>query len=740
NGFERKICKKCGKAFWTLDERRETCGDSSCDGYSFIGKKIKDINYVDVWKTIEKFFVKNGHESIKRYPVVARWFPDLYFVVASIVNFYRKENGNIYFELPADKVIVPQFCLRFNDLENVGVTGRHYTCFVMIGQHTIPEKNGYWKDETIRLDFELLTKEFGIDAEEITFIEDVWIGSQAFGYSLEYFVRGLELGNAVFTEFEFFGNSFRKLSQRIVDMGAGLERFPWLLSGAATSYQKTFEDQIEYLKKQGIFFDEEFLINFYKTAGYFDLTEIDELKFFEEIKKLLNIQDLKNKIFYYSSIFKLLDFTRTLLFAINDGALPSNTGGNYNLRIIARKIFNILEKLNLNIDLVKIAEITAKQLEYFDEELKESLDTFQKVMDIEKKKYFESRSRAKKVVEKILKEKKELSKEDLKLLYQSHGITPEIIEEVANIKVDKSFIEELKTKSEKEEKVLKIDVSGIEPTKILYYDNIFEFEAKVLKVIDNKYVILDKTAFFPEQGGQKYDKGFIENCEVLRVFKIGNVIVHEVSDCKLEEGKIVKCKIDADRRKQLTIHHDAVHIVLAASRKVLGKHVWQAGAEKDYDKARIDITHFENLSEEEIKRIEEEANKIVKQALPIIKEFLERNEAEKKYGFKIYQGGYVPEKIVRIVKIGEIDVEACSGTHSNNTKEVGLIKIINTKKIADGIIRIELVAGKAAIKFLEQKAKILDEICKFLNCSEENAYEKVVEIFELWKKKRKSKS
>ncbi|MEM5882368.1 MAG: alanine--tRNA ligase, partial [Candidatus Aenigmatarchaeota archaeon] len=86
NGFERKVCSKCGKAFWTLDSNRKTCGDSSCDGYSFIGKKIEDVDYVSAWKRTEKFFVKNGHESIKRYPIVARWFPDLYFVVASVVD------------------------------------------------------------------------------------------------------------------------------------------------------------------------------------------------------------------------------------------------------------------------------------------------------------------------------------------------------------------------------------------------------------------------------------------------------------------------------------------------------------------------------------------------------------------------------------------------------------------------------------------------------------------------------
>jgi len=738
-GFVRKICKKCGKAFWTLDANRETCGDSSCDGYSFIGKEIEKISYVDTWKRIEKFFVKNGHESIKRYPVVARWFPDLYFVVASVVNFYRKVNGNIDFELPANKLVVPQFCLRFNDLENVGITGRHYVSFVMIGQHTIPEKNGYWKDETIRLDFELLTKEFKIKPEEITFIEDVWIGSQAFGYSLEYFVRGLELGNAVFTEFEFFGDSFRKLNKRLVDMGAGLERFAWIMNGTPTSYQITFEPVIDFIvKSEGINFDVDFMNRFYSLAGYFDLTEIDKNEFFKNLSKSLGLseKEIIEKINLYSSIFRIADFSRALLLAINDGALPSNVKGGYNLRVILRKMFKITSDFNFSFDLIKVFEILSKQLEYFDDSLKESLDVIQKILDIEKKKYINTKNQAKKVVEKILKEKNELSKEDLRLLYESYGVRPEFLEEEFNLKIDKSFLEELRKKEEEKKEEIKLDIPQIEVQE-LYYDDVYEFEAKILKIKDN-FVILDRTAFFPTQGGQKHDSGYIKNSKVIDVIKIGKTIVHKVDNVSdLKEGEIVKCVIDRERRKRLTVHHDAAHILLAACRKVLGKHVWQAGAEKDVDKARLDITHFEGLSEEEIEKIENVANEIVNLGLPIEKEFLERNEAEKKYGFRIYQGGYVPEKIIRIVKIGNVDVEACSGTHGNNTKDVKLIKIISTKKISDDVVRIEFVAGDAAIEFLKEKEKVYEEVKKLLSANDENIVEKARELFEEWKKKRK---
>ncbi len=203
-GFERKSCSTCKRFFWTIDEARMECPDHSDDTYSFIGNPPtnKRFDYTQAWKEVESFFVKNNHTSVNRYPVVCRWRDDLYFTIASIVDFQRVMGSKVVFEFPANPLIVPQTCLRFKDLENVGVTGRHFSSFCMIGQHSVPDNNGYWKDECVDLDFGLLTKQFGIDKREIVFVEDVWEGGGSFGSSLEYFVRGLELGNAVFTEFQ----------------------------------------------------------------------------------------------------------------------------------------------------------------------------------------------------------------------------------------------------------------------------------------------------------------------------------------------------------------------------------------------------------------------------------------------------------------------------------------------------------------------------------------------------------
>jgi len=240
-GFARRKCGRCEKFFWTLDHKRQFCPDH--ENYGFIGKPPtnKHLDYVDAWKETDKFFRANDHTIVTRYPVVCRWREDLYFTIASIVDFQRVVGNQIVFELPANPLVVPQMCLRFNDIENVGLSGRHYTGFCMIGQTCNADaEGGYWKDRCIDLDYGMLTKGLGIKPEEITFVEDVWMGAGAFGYSLEYFVRGLELGNAVFTEFEGNENDYRVMPNKIIDMGAGLERFSWITMGTPTSYDCCF--------------------------------------------------------------------------------------------------------------------------------------------------------------------------------------------------------------------------------------------------------------------------------------------------------------------------------------------------------------------------------------------------------------------------------------------------------------------------------------------------------------------
>jgi len=736
-GFERKRCKNCGKFFWSLSEE-EICGDSSCRSYEFIGSKIKDLTFLETWKEIEKFFVGKNHHPLKRYPVICRWFP-LYFTVAGIVNFCRLVDDRLDFEFPTNPSILAQPCLRFNDLPNTGLNSKSYSCFFMVQQTSLFDgKEGYWKDECINLDFELLTKVFGIDKEKIFFIEDVWLGPNAFGPSLEFHSQGLELGNAVFTQFEISNSSYGELDKKVIDMGAGLERFCWIVRGSLTSYDAVFENII---KKIGAPEIDDDLKKYFKLCGRINIDENKDLdSALRSIAGQINadLRKLKQKLEKLQAFYSVLDHSRALLFALADGGIPSNVAGGYNLRVILRRALNFLKKAKIELSLSDLIFMHSKDLKEFLPEMDEG--RIEEILKIEESRYLQSKERSKRIVESYLKEGRIPSEEELIKLYDSNGITPEEFKEAGlDIEIPPNFyskiVERHMREKEKKEEFL-FDISNLKPTKLLFYEdpNILKFKAKVVKVFQN-FVVLDQTAFYPTSGGQLCDKGFIDGIKVLDVKKVGNVVIHQLEK-PLEEGKVVECEVDKERREILKRHHSATHVINYCARKVLGKHVWQYGSEKDVDKARLDITHFEKLEEWEEREIERLANEIVEKDLEVKIEFLERGEAERKYGFYIYQGGPAKEKILRIVSIGE-EHEACGGLHCNSTKEIGPILILKSKRIADGIVRIEFCSGDVALNYLKESEKILEEVSKILNCKEEDVPNAVKKLFERWKKKMK---
>jgi alanyl-tRNA synthetase len=204
--------------------------------------------------------------------------------------------------------------------------------------------------------------------------------------------------------------------------------------------------------------------------------------------------------------------------------------------------------------------------------------------------------------------------------------------------------------------------------------------------------------------------------EVVNVEKVGNCTMHylnkEVPDGLKFDEIIVKGVVDAQRRRQLISHHTGTHIVFAAARKVLGPHVWQNGAKKTIEKAHLDITHFQSLSFEEELAIENEANRIIMDSINIKKYFMNKKEAELNYGFSLYQGGVVPGNNLRIVQIENTDVEACCGTHCDNTAEVGWIKMKKSSRISDGIVRLEYVCYERALDELNEESEIINELCE----------------------------
>jgi len=777
--FVRKQCRKCKVFFWTLDKARTKCGNSTCEPYSFIGKTIAKTDYVDTWRKFSRFFEKNGRTAIPRYPTIARWRDDTWFTQASIYCFQPYVvSGEV--KPPANPLVIAQPCLRFNDIENIGLTSRHNSGFVMIGQHNfIPEAAHveHWKDEDIGLVIDCLAN-LGLKEKGITFAEDVWMGGGNVGPSFEVFYGGMELLTTVFMQYSITAKgTLQELPLKVIDFGWGLERLAWILNGTPTSYEIVFDPVDKYLEKKIKFSpDSAFLKKFSKfNAGLdFDDPDIDvESELISIAKKMkLKLPVFKEKLDQIRAFYSILDHSRSLLFALADGALPSNAGGGYNLRFILRRALRLAEKYNWQIDLKELVREFARAFsggkgrhvvgirpggddeelmetggQPMYPELEERLPDVEKILDVEIKKYAETKQKVASLLSQIFQKKKSISEEELIGFYDSQGIMPEDLvaaAEKAKVKVKMpsdfySKVASLHTERKHEAPKTTIDVRGIPETGLLFYADEYarEFSAKVLRIIDGKYVVLDKTLFYPQSGGQYSDTGSINGKPVVNVSKIGTVVIHDVENPNFREGQFVVGKIDWAKRYQLMRHHTATHIINGAARSVLGNHIWQAGAEKSPEKARLDITHFANLTPDEIRLIERRANEAVLANIPVKKSVMQKNLAEKKYGFRLYQGGAVPGASVRVVETEGFDVEACGGTHLNNTGEVGFIKLIGSKKIQDGVLRLEFVAGPRALDEMQKESKILTDASAIFSIPPEQLPKTCIRFFEEWKNQRK---
>ena len=808
-GFKRRQCSSCGTYFWSINDNQTVCGDASCQGgFNFLDDTPASIklSYTQVWDNFKSQFSKNGYTSVSRFPVIARWNPTTDFTIASIAAFQPfVVSGEA--KPPAKKLVIPQFCLRFGDVDNVGITMSHLTGFVMIGQHQFVSPKEWDQNKAFSEILDWLLTGLGLPKKEITFHEDAWAGGGNFGPCMEYFSRGVELGNQVYMMFvqdDDSENGFKDLNLKVLDMGMGMERNAWFSQGTPTIYDATFPHVISrLLTLTDVERDEEFLRNYVPHGAYLNLDEVDDINkaWFDVAKKMnLSVDVLRSKLEPMTAIYSIAEHARSLLLALGDGGLPSNVGGGYNLRVILRRALSFIEKFNWDIDLYDVCSWHAEEMGDLYPELESSLPDLKKILASEKRKFVEGRKKARSLMiaklgsfrDRALKQvnfniEKEFetfsSIDSLMDLYDSHGINPlqvnmylkELQDEVksrllANLDLNddvRSILErfcklkilipenfnvlvserhessEAKTATRKKH-LVSIDES-LAPTDLLYYGDwkIEDFKAKVLQIIpvDEKlsYVVLDRTAFYPTSGGQEHDLGVLA-CGVLKdCIKQGKYVLHLVEGFCSKEGEEVTGIINMVRRKQLTQHHTATHIINGSARFILGDHIWQAGASKTVEKGRLDITHFEALSDVELKKIETKANEIIAQSIEVTKEVLPRDEAEKRYGFRLYQGGAVPGNEIRVVAISDFDIEACGGTHLNNTSEVELIKLIKSTKVQDGIVRIEFTAGEAAKKESNKQESILSEIKQLLNCEEKQIPARCEELFSKWKKAKKKK-
>ncbi|MGQ9542969.1 MAG: alanine--tRNA ligase [Candidatus Bathyarchaeia archaeon] len=760
NGFKRKRCESCGTHYWTQNPESDNCGDTPCREYTFINnpparRRLTLNQFRDLFL---KYFEKENHTIIRPYPVIARWRDDVYLVGASIYNFqpYVTE-GSI--PPPANPLVISQPCIRFTDIDKVGQTlGRHMTIFEMGGAHAFNYENKevYWKDETLRLHHSLLTEELGVKSEEVNYKEDFWSGGGNAGPDLEACVAGLEISTLVFMMYKHVGDELVKTPIRTVDTGYGIERWTWLSQGSPSGFHATYGPLLDTISRMaGLKIDDRIIAENSRVSSKPSIHAWEGTLLNVKIAENLGLssQEVSRTIEDFQNLCTALDHTKALCFILSEGIVPSNMQVGYLARLLVRRTYRALKDLGVEAMFLDLVE---RQIEYWSNNfpnLKVMEREILEELKIELEKYKRTVNRGISIVRKISREVKEgglreIPQEVLIRLYDSHGLIPEMVREFAEteavtVKIPEDFfgmVAKRHLQAKPVEEVVEKDiierVSNQPKTVKLYYQNPYmkEFEAKVLDVVDNRYIILDQTIFYSAGGGQLSDIGEIVfdegSLKVVDVKSVGETVLHAVEGRVPPVGSKVRGVIDWDRRLSLMRHHTSTHILIGAVRRVLGEHAWQAGAAKDVETSRLDISHYRHITTEEVDEIEKLASEVIAGNIPVETLWMLRDEAEREYGYRIYQGGAVPGTVIRIVKIGDWDIEACGGTHVRSTGEVGIIKILRTERIQDGVERITFAAGPHVLKEFRKMERQINELSRILNSPAENLVKTTLKLLE----------
>lgn len=640
---------------------------------------------------------------------------------------------------PANPLVVSQPSIRLEDIDNVGLTiGRHLTTFEMAAHHAFnyPDKKIYWKDETVRYAYEFFTKELGIPGDLLVFKESWWEGGGNAGPCFEVTVGGLELATLVFMMYKVEDGKYVELPLKIVDTGYGVERMAWFTQKTPTAFKAIFGDTLnKYRSILGVQEPPESILwEAFRAAGRLEPEDPKSVKeFYERISKNTgySFDEVKMYMENDARLYSLLDHSRTISLMLGDGIVPSNTGEGYLARLVIRRA---LKQLRFIRNDVSLSELVDLQIKLWGKDFPQLVDNQSYIIDVvidEEKKFKDTINRGVRLISKSL-QSGSIGTDDLIRFYDSYGIPPEIIADEAkkkgvNVDIPINFYSIIASRHKAPSSVRSIEEKSSLPedivswakkfnqTNLLFHQNPYvkNFTAKLLGA-NGKYFVLDSTAFYPTGGGQVNDLGKVVICneeyKVLDVQKVDNVVIHVADREIVNKCEDVYGEIDWIRRYRLMRHHTGTHLLMGALRRVLGDHVWQAGAEKTPEKGRLDVTHYKLPTKEEIREIERLANKVIDERRPINHLYLNRNDAENKYGFKIYQGGVPMTPTIRIIDIDNWDTQACFGTHLTNTGEIGGLKITNVEKIQDGIIRFEYVAGTRIPEEMSLKEDKIEEI------------------------------
>ncbi len=633
-----------------------------------------------------------------------------------------------------------------SDIENVGRTPRHHTFFEMLGNFAFGD---YYKKDVIpwswdfvtnylKLDpkrlwitiyesdeeaFDIWTKDVGIPPERVIRKgkkDNFWGPPGATGscgpcseihYDLGEHLkcsddcsiatcecdRWVEIWNLVFTElFQDEEGNFSPLKKKNVDTGMGLERIAMVVQGK----ESTFETDLLY-------------------------------PILQKVSQMSNVQ-YKQSPKTDISLRIITDHARCVTFLINDGVTPGNEGRSYVLRMILRRALRHGKILGL--ELPFLSDIVDTVIELYKEQypdLAKNADKIKTVIKTEEERFKITLDRGYKLLEDLMQNSKVIDGENAFKLYDTFGFPLELTMEIAaekGVTVDKDgFNDEMKKQKERAKAAahkisLTDDLVYVEvenkfgPTNFTGYKD-SENNAKIIAVIeagDFIDIVLDKTPFYAESGGQVGDTGIIEGknfkAEVLNTFKVNKLFVHRVQmmNGEAKAGDEVFAKIDTERRNEIAIHHSNAHLVQAALRKVLGEEVHQAGSYVDEQRTRFDFTFPRAMTKEEVNEVEQIINKWINDDIKQNTEVMNIEVAKKSGAMALFGEKY--DEDVRVVKFGNVSSELCGGTHCLSTGKIRLTKIVSESAVAAGTRRIETVCGNSAFKFLSDKADMIDKM------------------------------
>lgn len=653
-----------------------------------------------------------------------------------------------------------------SDIENVGRTPRHHTFFEMLGNFAFGD---YYKNEVIpwawefvtevlKLDknrlwvtiykdddeaFEIWTKQVGVPAERVLRKgkkDNFWGPPGASGscgpcteihYDLgEEFKcsdncsidtcecdRWVEIWNLVFTElFQDEEGNQSPLEKKNVDTGMGLERITMVVQG--------------------------------KTSTF----ETDLLKpILDEVSKMSGVEYKKSEKTDVS-LRIITDHARCVSFLINDGVVPGNEGRSYVLRMIMRRALRHGKMLGLELPFLNnLVDVVVENYKDAYPDLLKNKDKIKDIIKAEEERFKLTLDRGYKLLEELLADKKDISGEDAFKLYDTYGFPMELTVEIAaeqGVKVDtegfKSAMQEQKARAKAATQKISLtnDLIYVDiekqfgSTEFLGYDK-NETDANVVAKVDGEGfvdIILDKTPFYAECGGQVGDSGFIENetfkSEVITTFKVNKLFVHR---CHLINGEVkigdtVKAEIDAERREEIRIHHTNAHLLQSALIKVLGDEVKQAGSQVEEGRTRFDFSCNRAMTAEEVKKVENIINEWIGQKLEVQTKVMNIEEAQRTGATALFGEKYEDE--VRVVTVGEISKEFCAGTHARNIGDLRLMKIVAESAIAAGTRRIEAIVGTTALNYLNDKENVVDKLSAHFKAPYEEVFGRVEKLQE----------